>query len=144
MKAQHEAQASEIDTLRNRAGLSQQNWVKERDELIRREALAREEYEQAKTAMQEWEVLAMEERSVRQNLTDRVAELEEHFTSLKEDHERAVSDRDSHKQSVDGLQRALRDVQDGMFLKFNPQYFLICLSQKEGTSRDRGELSITG
>lgn len=115
-RTQHEAQASEIDILRNRAGLSQQNWVKERDELIRREAIAREEHEQAKTAMQEWEVLAMEERSVRHNLADRVAELEEQLSSLKEDHEQAVSDRDKQRQSVDGLQRALRDIQDGRFL----------------------------
>jgi DNA repair exonuclease SbcCD ATPase subunit len=116
IQTQHEARASEIDTLRNRAGLSQQNWVKERDELIRREAFAREEYEQAKTAMQEWEVLAMEERSVKQNLGDRVTELEEQLSAVKEDYERVVSDRDSQKQLADGLQRALRDIQDGMSL----------------------------
>lgn len=63
--------------------------------------------------MQEWEVIAMEERSVKENLVDRVADLEEQITTLKEDYEKASADRDSQSQTVEGLQRALRDIQDG-------------------------------
>jgi chromosome segregation ATPase len=96
-----------------RATLTQSNWVKERDELISREAFAREEYEQAKQAMQDWEVLAMEERSMRENLAEKVTDLEEQLSILKEAHERAASERDSQSQTVDNLQRALREIQDG-------------------------------
>jgi chromosome segregation ATPase len=93
--------------------LSQQNWVKERDELIRREAVAREEFETANQAMQDWEVLAMEERSLRENLRDKVTELEDQLANLQESYDRVVSERDSQSQTVDGLQRALRDIQEG-------------------------------
>ena len=93
--------------------MSQQNWIKERDELVSREAMAREEYESAKQAMQDWEVLAMEERSQRESLSEKVAELEHQLATVREAHDRAASERDSQSQTVDGLQRALRDVQDG-------------------------------
>ncbi|KAL1627642.1 hypothetical protein SLS56_006263 [Neofusicoccum ribis] len=112
LRNQSEEQASEVSTLRSRATLSQQNWVKERDELIQREAYAREEFETAKQAMQDWEVLAMEERSLRENLGDRVAELEDQLNSQREALERAVNERDMQTSTVDGLQRALRDIQD--------------------------------
>jgi chromosome segregation ATPase len=108
-------QSREIDSLRSRATLSQQNWLKERDELIRLEAVAREEYETARVAMQDWEVLAMEERSMRENLRDKVAELETQLGNIQETHEKVVGERDSQSQTVDGLQRALRDIQEGTF-----------------------------
>lgn len=103
----------EINELRSRQGVSQQNWIKERDELITREAYAREEFETAKQAMQDWEVLAMEERALRQNLSDRVAELEEQLSNQQEAFEKAVGERDTLSEAVDGLQRALRDIQEG-------------------------------
>ena len=53
LRQENEAQATEISNLRSRSNLSQQNWVKERDELISREAYAREEFENAKQAMQD-------------------------------------------------------------------------------------------
>ncbi|KAF2142611.1 uncharacterized protein K452DRAFT_226641 [Aplosporella prunicola CBS 121167] len=112
LRTLNEEQAAEIANLRGRANLSQQNWVKERDELIQREAYAREEFETAKQAMQDWEVLAMEERSLRENLGDRVTELEEQLSAQREALERAVNDRDTQTSTVDGLQRALRDIQD--------------------------------
>ena len=110
---ERDQQAQEINELRSRASLSQQNWIKERDELISREAYAREEFETAKQAMQDWEVLAMEERSVRQNLSDRVAELEEQLSTQQEAFDKAFVERDTLTQTVDGLQRALRDIQEG-------------------------------
>lgn len=113
LAAEREQQAREVNDLRSRQGVSQQNWIKERDELISREAYAREEFETAKQAMQDWEVLAMEERALRQNLSDRVAELEEQLSSQQEAYEKAAAERDTLSQTVDGLQRALRDIQDG-------------------------------
>ncbi|KAF2100632.1 hypothetical protein NA57DRAFT_65081 [Rhizodiscina lignyota] len=112
LQSEQERHTQEIAELRGRTNLSQQNWVKERDELIGREAFAREEFETAKQAMQDWEVLAMEERAQRENLSDRIAELEEQLLGQKEAFERAASERDSQSQTVDSLQRALRDIQD--------------------------------
>ncbi|TKA67296.1 hypothetical protein B0A49_07434 [Cryomyces minteri] len=112
ISAESEHQAQEISTLRSRTNLSQQNWAKERDDLANREAYAREEFEAAKQAMQDWEVLAMEERLLRESLSDRMAELEEQLSSQREAYERAASERDTHSLTVDGLQRALQDIQD--------------------------------
>ena len=63
--------------------------------------------------MQDWEILAMEERSYRENLTSRVSELEEQLFNQQEAHEKAAAERDNQSLTVDGLQRALQDIQDG-------------------------------
>ncbi len=65
--------------------------------------------------MQDWEVLAMEERSVRESTAERVAELEDQLSTQREAYEKAVSERDSQSLTVDGLQRALQEIQDGKF-----------------------------
>jgi chromosome segregation ATPase len=111
LRKENETQAGEISDLRSRSTLSQQNWIKERDELISREAYAREEFENAKQAMQDWEVLAMNERSLRENLTEKDAESREQLESLREEYEKATRDRDANSQTVDGLQKALQEVQ---------------------------------
>lgn len=77
-----------------------------------REASAREEFEAARQAMQDWEVLAQEERSLREGLSERVAELEDQLSTQKEAYDRAVSECDSQSSTVDGLQRALKEVHD--------------------------------
>ncbi|KAF2399101.1 hypothetical protein EJ06DRAFT_531413 [Trichodelitschia bisporula] len=112
LNGENEAKARDIDGLRARAVLAQQNWVKERDELIAREAGAREEFEVAKQAMQDWEVIAMEERAQRENLAERVADMEDRLASQREAYDRAAEERDAQAQTVDGLQHALRDIQD--------------------------------
>lgn len=112
MRKNSEAQAAEAATLRSRSNLSQQNWIKERDELISREAFAREEFENAKQAMQDWEVLAMNERSIRENLAEKEAELKEQIESLREAYEKAARDRDTNNEAVEGLQKALQEVQN--------------------------------
>ncbi|KAK1908486.1 hypothetical protein P3342_009335 [Pyrenophora teres f. teres] len=104
LRQENEAQSAEIETLRSRSTLSQQNWIKERDELISREAYAREEFENAKQAMQDWEVLAMNERSLRDNLAEKDAELREQLESMREE--------DTNSQAVEGLQKALQEVQN--------------------------------
>jgi len=55
----------------------------------------------------------MEERSIRENLGERVTALEEQLATHKEAYEKAASERDSQSSTVDGLQRALREIQDG-------------------------------
>jgi chromosome segregation ATPase len=107
----HES-SKELSSLRNRHNLSQQNWVHEREDLLQQTKHLKEEAEAAKEAMGDWEVLAMEERSMREGLTERVRDLEEQFASQKEAYEEAVSERDSQSQTVEGLQRALQEVQE--------------------------------
>jgi chromosome segregation ATPase len=87
------------------------NWVKEREELVESEAYIQQEYEAAKVAMHDWEVLAMEERTIRQDLADRVADLEEQLNSVRDAYEKARDERDTQSNTVDGLQKALQEIQ---------------------------------
>ncbi|KAL8953543.1 MAG: hypothetical protein Q9222_000601 [Ikaeria aurantiellina] len=107
-----EQRSKELSSLRNRTTLSQQNWAREKEDLVQREAMAREEFEAAKQAMQDWEILAIEERSLRESTTERVSDLEEQVSTQREAYEKATSERDGQSLTVDGLQRALQDIQD--------------------------------
>lgn len=107
-----ESQSSEIESLRSRTNVSTSNWVKERDDLVSQQAYLREEYEVAKQAMQDWEILATEERSRREALSERSQELEEQLNSAREAYERLKDESDTQSSTVDGLQRALRDMQE--------------------------------
>ena len=111
MNTKCQEQSKELSSLRNRANLSQQNWVKEREELVESEAYVREEFENAKQAMHDWEVLAMEERTVRRDLADRVADLEEQLGSVREGYEKTKEERDTQSNTVEGLQKALQEIQ---------------------------------
>ena len=108
-----DSQKDEMTTLRSRSNLSTTNWSKERDDLVSQLASSQEEFENAKQAMQDWEVLAMEERSLREALSDKTSELEDQVVSSKEAYERAAMERDMLNSTVEGLQRALKEIQDG-------------------------------
>jgi chromosome segregation ATPase len=112
---ENEAQSKELSGLRNRSTLSNATWEREREELVKREAEAREEFDSAKQAMQDWEILAMEERSIRENLAERAAELEEQASTHREARERLEAERETQGATVDGLQRALQELQEGEF-----------------------------
>ena len=56
----------------------------------------------------------MEERSLRESLAERVVELEEQLSSMKSGFEKAVADRNKESATIDGLQRALQEIQEGM------------------------------
>ncbi|TKA71482.1 hypothetical protein B0A55_06942 [Friedmanniomyces simplex] len=107
-----DTQESEIEDLRSRTSLSTSNWVKERDNLVSREAYVREEYEVARQAMQDWEILATEERARREALEERLADAEEQMNGSREAYERVRDEAETQGSTVDGLQRALRDLQD--------------------------------
>ncbi|KAI0453171.1 hypothetical protein F5B21DRAFT_304891 [Xylaria acuta] len=102
----------ELSSLRSRNNLSQQNSLKEKEDMTRQIQHLREEAEAAKDAMGDWEVLAMEERSIRESLAEKTAALEEQLESLRENYERAASERDTQSQAVDSLQRALQEIQE--------------------------------
>ncbi|PBP21694.1 hypothetical protein BUE80_DR007614 [Diplocarpon rosae] len=104
--------SKELSGLRNRHNLSQQNWVNEREDFVQKTRQLKDEAEAAKEAMGDWEVLAMEERSMREALAERIKELEEQFSVQKDSYEEAVSERDTLSQSLKGLQRALQEVQE--------------------------------
>lgn len=104
--------SKELSSLRNRHNLSQQNWVNEREDMVNQTRQLKDEAEAAKEAMGDWEVLAMEERSMREGLTERVRDLEEQFSLQKESYEEVVLERDSQSQSLEGMQRALLEVQE--------------------------------
>ncbi|KAL6895157.1 hypothetical protein GGI43DRAFT_386279 [Trichoderma evansii] len=102
----------ELTTLRSRNNLSANNWGKEREELIKSIQHLKEEMETTSNAMGEWEVIAMEERSIKENLGDKIGEMEEEIAGLREGFEAATSERDSQATLIDNLQNALREIQD--------------------------------
>ncbi|KAK7755904.1 hypothetical protein SLS62_002191 [Diatrype stigma] len=102
----------ELSSLRSRNNLSQHNSLKEKEDMTRQIQHLREEAEAAKDAMGDWEVLAMEERSIRESLAEKASALEEQVSTLRESYERAAAERDSQAQAVDGLQRALQEIQE--------------------------------
>lgn len=102
----------ELTTLRSRNNLSAQNWHKEKDELARTVQHLKQELESTSNAMGEWEVIAMEERSVKESLLDKVSELEDQVASLRQGYESAAADRDSQTTLIDNLQNALKEIQD--------------------------------
>ena len=71
----------------------------------------REELENTKQAMHDWEVLAMEERTVRKDLAEKASDLEEQLASLKAAYEKADHDRTTQSNAVEGLQKALQEIQ---------------------------------
>ncbi|TAQ91482.1 hypothetical protein B7494_g241 [Chlorociboria aeruginascens] len=112
LEEQSNESSKELSSLRNRHNLSQQNWVHEREDLMQQTRQLKDEAEAAKEAMGDWEVLAMEERAIRENLENKVSDMEEQFLAQKEAYEAAVAEKDSQSQTVDGLQRALQEIQE--------------------------------
>ncbi|OBS25731.1 hypothetical protein FPOA_06266 [Fusarium poae] len=102
----------ELNTLRSRNNLSAQNWGKEKEELLRHVQHLKSEMETTANAMGEWEVIAMEERSIKEGLVDKVSELEEQVALLRQNYESATTDRDSQATLIENLQNALREIQD--------------------------------
>jgi chromosome segregation ATPase len=112
MEEESSETSKELSSLRNRHNLSQENWVHEREDMMNQIRHLKDEAEAAKDAMGDWEVLAMEEKRMREGLTERVADLEEQYSTQKESYEDAITERDTQSQAVGGLQRALQEVQD--------------------------------
>jgi chromosome segregation ATPase len=104
--------SKELSSLRNRHNLSQQNWVHEREDLVQQVKQLKDEAEAAKDAMGDWEVLAMEEKRMREGLSERAADLEEQYSSRNEAYEAAVAERDTLSQKLGGLQRAVQEDQE--------------------------------
>ena len=132
-----EERSKELSSLRNRLNLSQQNWSKEREDLIAQGTYAREEFESAKQAMQDWEVLAMEERSIRENLGEKVAELEEQLASQRQERQGLETERNGQAVALEGLQRALQEIQDGNVLSTHCNAQGLTVMQRGRSSYER-------
>lgn len=112
MKEGMQESSRELTSLRSRNNLSAQNWQKERDELTKTVARLKEEVQMTTNAMGEWEVIAMEERSVKEGLEEKVADLESQVSSIQEAYEHAVTERDAQSRALENLQKALQEIQD--------------------------------
>lgn len=112
LKTELQDATRELSSLRSRNNLSQHNSLKEKEDMTRQIQHLREEAEAAKDAMGDWEVLAMEERSIRESLTEKATALEEQLSTLREGYERVAAERDTQSQAVDSLQRALQEIQE--------------------------------
>jgi chromosome segregation ATPase len=112
MEQESNESSKELSGLRNRHNLSQNNWLQEREDLMQQTRQLKDEAEAAREAMGDWEVLAMEERSMREGLAERVRDLEEQFSAQKGAFELVASEKESQSQAVEGLQRALQEVQE--------------------------------
>ncbi|KAK3315339.1 hypothetical protein B0H66DRAFT_565113 [Apodospora peruviana] len=112
LREEVEQQGRELASLRSRSSLSQQNWAREKDDMARQMQHLRVELESTRNAMGEWEVIAMEERSMREGLSKELSDLEEQLQQVREAYERVASERDTQSHAIDGLQRALQEIQE--------------------------------
>ncbi|KAK6509957.1 hypothetical protein TWF481_004673 [Arthrobotrys musiformis] len=101
----------EIQDLRQRFSVSQQNWSREREEADILQRRLTEELETTRKAGQDWEVLAMEESSVRRALEERASDIEEQYISQKALFEDKISKTEQQAAKISDLQIALRDIQ---------------------------------
>ncbi|KAF3204372.1 hypothetical protein TWF106_001553 [Orbilia oligospora] len=97
--------------LRQRFSVSQQNWSKEREEADIVQQRLKEELETTRKAGQDWEVLAMEESSVRRALEERVSDIEDQYISQKALLEKEISIKAQQAAKISDLQMALKDIQ---------------------------------
>ncbi|KZZ97188.1 golgi matrix protein [Ascosphaera apis ARSEF 7405] len=108
---QNELHEREISELRNRATLAQQNWLQEREDLQEQTRYLQNEFEEAKQAMHNWEILATEERTIRENLNEKVLDVEEQLQAVRADYERAAAECDSQALTIERLQKGIDEIQ---------------------------------
>ncbi|KAK6339122.1 hypothetical protein TWF696_009902 [Orbilia brochopaga] len=103
--------SQEIQDLRQRFSVSQQNWSKEREEVDIIQNKLMEDLESTRKSAQDWEVLAMEESSVRRALEERCNDIEEQYLSQKDALEKEALLRSQQVAKVSDLEKALHDIQ---------------------------------
>ncbi|KAF3088366.1 hypothetical protein TWF569_011479 [Orbilia oligospora] len=109
--AERKILAQEVQDLRQRFSVSQQNWSKEREEADIVQQRLKEELETTRKAGQDWEVLAMEESSVRRALEERASDIEDQYISQKALLEKEISIKAQQAAKLSDLQMALNDIQ---------------------------------
>ncbi|KAK9474639.1 uncharacterized protein V1510DRAFT_347720, partial [Dipodascopsis tothii] len=74
----------ELASLRQMSISSQGSWYKERDALVASERRLKDKLAEADKSAQDWELIATEERTLRENSSRRIFELEEHINGQKD------------------------------------------------------------
>ncbi|EPS43223.1 hypothetical protein H072_2799 [Dactylellina haptotyla CBS 200.50] len=103
--------SQEVQDLRHRFSVSQQNWSKEREEadIIRTKIM--EDLDSSRKSAQDWEVLAMEESSVRRALEEQSRDIEDQYLSQKDTLEKEILIKSQQSTKISDLQKALHDIQ---------------------------------
>ncbi|CAK7203377.1 hypothetical protein SEUCBS139899_006110 [Sporothrix eucalyptigena] len=102
----------EKTALRNQAQLSQKNVQREKEDLVRQMKQLQSELDETRTTMNDWEVIACEQRSLRESTAEKTIELEEQLSILREQHQHVLDEASTQSDAVNSLQRALQDIQD--------------------------------
>ncbi|KAK6535094.1 hypothetical protein TWF694_001584 [Orbilia ellipsospora] len=103
--------SQEVQDLRQRFSVSQQNWLKEREEFELIKTKLVDDLENARKSAQDWEVLAMEESSVRRALEERSNDIEEQCVSQREALDKEALQRSQQAAKISDLHKALHDIQ---------------------------------
>ncbi|KAI5285713.1 hypothetical protein KEM54_000354 [Ascosphaera aggregata] len=107
----NEDREREISEIRSRTALTQQNWLEEKEELLEHTKYLQNEFEEAKQAMHNWEILATEERTIRENLSEKVLDVEEQLHAVRADYEKAAADCEAQSLTVERLQKGIDEIQ---------------------------------
>lgn len=122
-KLQHEALASneeadklsrELANLRQSSLSSQGSWHKERETMVMSERKLRDKLRETEKSANDWELIAIEERTIRENSSRRIYELEEQLQSQKEFLQKAVKEQGISAETIKNLQHAINEMQEGM------------------------------
>ncbi|TQS34693.1 hypothetical protein Golomagni_04913 [Golovinomyces magnicellulatus] len=109
--AYQEAQR-EISSLTEQYNSSQQELSHHLDDLSTQLIQLRSEADASKEATASWEMLAMEERSRREGLTQRIKDADDQASSYRQSLESAIRESDHHLETIENLRRNIDVAQD--------------------------------
>ncbi|RKF62647.1 GRIP domain-containing protein [Erysiphe neolycopersici] len=109
---EHQDSLDEISSLQNQLNLSQNNLSQLHEDFATQKRQLTDDVIAANEATNGWEMLAREERSIREGLEDRIKELEEQISSHREALELAVRKRDTYLENLEVLRKNIQDIQD--------------------------------
>lgn len=109
LRIEHQELLKEVCSLQNENNLSEQNLSLVREEMALQNRKLKIEVEAAREATEGWEMLAMEERAMREVLVERNKELEEQMSSHREALDAAILERQNNLETLETVQRSFHD-----------------------------------
>ncbi|POS83007.1 hypothetical protein EPUL_004534, partial [Erysiphe pulchra] len=109
---EHQDSLDKISSLQNQLNLSKNDLSQLREDFAIQTRQLKDDVIAANEATNGWEMLAREERSVREGLEDRIKDLEEQISSQREALESAVLKRDTYLENLEALGKNIKDIQD--------------------------------
>ncbi|EPQ63284.1 Bgt-2904 [Blumeria graminis f. sp. tritici] len=103
---------NEILNFQTKHNNSMQDWSDEREGFLRQLQGLKKEAEAAKEGMRDWELLATEERSMRETLVDRIKDFEEQAIIQKQALDSALSEKNDQKRAMNNLQTNMDNIQE--------------------------------